>query len=200
MLYHVSLEEIDYFEPRIPSITLLDEDDTTKRICFSNTLPGALSALQGSIKLYDGLINLSNDSKCPAIIHIYSIEEEDVGNEFIIKNRVVSMKVPDAIVTGEVWVTRPIEINEMTHQTIVLTDFEYVDEKFLKNWAIYKIKGISCRFATQKELESNKKFWDGFAKDIKKDLNKELTADLKRAVICLCSKLEVEFDNVKECS
>lgn len=196
MLYHVSLEEVNFFEPRIPSLTLLDEDTTTKRICFSNTLEGALSALQGSIKLYDGLINISKDYNCPAIIHIYSIEEENIGDDFIIDNRVVSMKVPDAIITGEVWVTKPIDIKEMNHQIIVLTDFNYKDEKFLRNWAIYKIEKIFYRLATEKEIELNKKYWSKFAKDIKQDLDKELTDNLKRAVISSCSKLEVEFDNV----
>lgn len=196
MLYHVSLEEVKFFEPRIPSLTLLDEDNTTKRICFSNTLEGALSALQGSIKLYDGLINISKDYDCPAIIHIYSIEEENIGDDFIIDNRVVSMKVPDAIITGEVWVTKSIDVKEMNHQIIVLTDFNYKDKKFLRNWAIYKINEISYKIATTEEINMNKKHWDNVRKGLKEELNKELTDDLKRAFICLHSKLEVEFENV----
>lgn len=196
MLYHVSLDEVDFFEPRIPSLTLLDEDNTTKRICFSNTLEGALSALQGSIKLYDGLINLSKDYKCPAIIHIYSIDEKDIGSEFIIENKVVSIKVPDAIITGEVWVTQSININEMNHNVIILEDFDYKDERFSKNWAIYKINNIAYRIATEEEIITNKKYWNRFRNEIKKDLDKELTNTLKREIICLYSKLEVEFKNV----
>lgn len=189
MLYHISLEDVSHFSPRIPPVRLDNEDNSTKRICFSESIEGALSAIEGSIKLYSGMLILAEKYNCPPILHIYSINEDDVGSKYIINNEIVSTKVVDAFRTKEVWVTRDININEMEHKIVVLKDFVYNPIELNEKAFIYYINKIFYKKATNEEILLNKKFWNSLFFEIKKELNKELNNENKREIISFFSNL-----------
>lgn len=95
-LIHVSFDEVEKFIPRIPKQICPNEDNTTLRICVA---PNVLSAIQampqgGEVVYYMARLGV------PVIVHAYYIESDAV-----LMPEQISDKVPDAIATGEMWVT-----------------------------------------------------------------------------------------------
>ena len=93
-LYHLSFVEplnTNILTPRIPhNIINGYEDDITKRICFSTSIDGALSALQGDKGIYYVYI-----PKNIELLDIHYPTEEEVF---------------DAKVNDEIWVLDPTEV------------------------------------------------------------------------------------------
>lgn len=81
--------------PRIPQNFLVDngyEDNKTRRVCFSTSIDGALMALSQNLKDSD--------------LYVYSpvgVSSSDVYRPNI-------KQVPDAMLTDEVWLTRPVKL------------------------------------------------------------------------------------------
>lgn len=82
-------------EPRIPQNFLTDngfEDNKIKRVCFSTSINGAVTALSQNLKNTD--------------LFVYSpigIEKRDIYTPSI-------SQVPDRSITGEVWIRKPVQI------------------------------------------------------------------------------------------
>ena len=82
-------------EPRIPQNFLTDngfEDNKIKRVCFSTSINGAVTALSQNLKNTD--------------LFVYSpigIEKRDIYRPSI-------SQVPDRSITGEVWIRKPVQI------------------------------------------------------------------------------------------
>lgn len=96
-LYHLSSEKtkVKRLSPRVPSNYFTKngyEDNKTERVCFSNSINGALMALSR---------NLKNE-----ILYVYI--PLNIDKKIIRNNQFVSRRVPDAKITGEVWVLEPV--------------------------------------------------------------------------------------------
>lgn len=82
-------------EPRIPQNFLTDngfEDNKIKRVCFSTSINGAVTALSQNLKNTD--------------LFVYSpigIEKRDIYTPSV-------SQVPDRSITGEVWIRKPVQI------------------------------------------------------------------------------------------
>lgn len=104
MLYHLSfdvLEEIYEFIPRIPEIRMKGEDNTFLRICCSDTIEGALSGIPGNI-------DFLNSDRIYPLVKVYEFDETGLEDEFVLSPEEIKDKVPDALTTGEHWITSNI--------------------------------------------------------------------------------------------
>ena len=94
-LVHVSFDEVERFVPRVPKQICPDEDNTTPRICVAPNILSAIQAMpQGGTVAY----NMARVG-VPVVIHAYYIESDAI----LMPEQIVD-KVPDAVVTGEMWV------------------------------------------------------------------------------------------------
>ena len=97
-LYHVSYELSEpldkEFIPRIPQNTIYLEDETTARICFSDSIKGCIRAIKGCPNTESGFCNI--------IVWEYECDEND-ENLVDWKQLYYSGSVPDAAVTHEYW-------------------------------------------------------------------------------------------------
>ena len=95
-LIHVSFDEVEKFIPRIPKQICPNEDNTTPRICVAPNVLCAIQAMPqgGEVIYYMARLGV------PVIVHAYYIESDAV-----LMPEQISDKVPDAITTGEMWVT-----------------------------------------------------------------------------------------------
>lgn len=92
--YHVSFEKSENIKliPRVPDNFLTRngyEDNTTKRVCLSTSIEGCLKAMSQNLK--------------GKRLYVYSVELYE--NDVIVPT---IDRVPDAKITGEVWVTKGI--------------------------------------------------------------------------------------------
>lgn len=95
-LIHVSFDEVEKFIPRIPKQICPNEDNTTPRICVAPNVLCAIQAMPqgGEVIYYMARLGV------PVIVHAYYIESDAV-----LMPEQISDKVPDAIITGEMWAT-----------------------------------------------------------------------------------------------
>ena len=115
-LIHVSFDEVENFTPRVPQQRCPNEDETIPRICVAPTIRNALSAIPqaGEVIYYMERLHL------PIIIHAYYIESDSV----LMPKELVD-KVPDAMGTKEMWVTK-------VPDAVLRVDFELVDPVIVK--------------------------------------------------------------------
>lgn len=110
-LYHVDLcksEVIKEFTPRIPSMTLDDEDTDIPRVCVSESIAGALGAVPW------GGSQIENTGE-EMIYRIYEFDSSQVPSDFIISPETLVKEgyVPDALAYKEYWIItniRPLNI------------------------------------------------------------------------------------------
>lgn len=120
-LYHIS-PEIDKLEikftPRIPVDIENNEDNTTLRICFSDSIEGCLSAM--------GNVNRYIDETGKGTFVMYSFEcFIDDNNLIDWRSLFESGKVPDAAVTHEYWYMKPITLHG---RRIIINNLEYAHQ------------------------------------------------------------------------
>lgn len=115
-LIHVSFDEVENFTPRVPEQRCPNEDETIPRICVAPTIRNALLAIPqaGEVIYYMERLHL------PIIIHAYYIESDSV-----LMSKEVVDKVPDAMGTKEMWVTKVPDV-------VRRVDFELVDPVIAK--------------------------------------------------------------------
>ncbi len=111
MLYYIDVSSkpiIEEFIPRIPENRMDDEDAETERICLAKTLEGCFSASSELEELY------SRHKSCPnEIFRVYVFDENDILKEENFTDSYVLWHdglVPDANITGEVWIENQILI------------------------------------------------------------------------------------------
>ena len=78
MLYHISLDLIDEFKLRVPDSSYDDEDKTIKRICFSKSVEGAITAMPYNIKVLSGILNMEKELGLKPLLYVYSIDEREI--------------------------------------------------------------------------------------------------------------------------
>lgn len=186
MLYHVSLDFVNKFELRVPSSSYDSEDQETKRICFSKSIEGAITAMPYNINIVSGLLNLKKEYDMEPILYVYSIDEKDLkpGQLKDSSELVYECRVADANMTGEVWVLTE-DINPKL-DIIKISDCNFDIER-MGNFAMYIITKLQYEKATQEDVEKNKLIWDEIDKALQQRLNKTITPVLKRAYIASLS-------------
>lgn len=109
-LIHVSFDEVEKFIPRVPKQVCPNEDSTTPRICVAPDILSAIQAMpQGGTVTY----NMARIG-VPIIIHAYYIE-----SDAILMPEQIADKVPDAVATGEMWITQiPAAVRRIDYQII----------------------------------------------------------------------------------
>lgn len=109
-LVHVSFDEVERFVPRVPKQICPDEDNTTPRICVAPNILSAIQAMpQGGTVAY----NMARIG-VPVVIHAYYIE-----SDAILMPEQIADKVPDAVATGEMWITQiPAAVRRIDYQII----------------------------------------------------------------------------------
>lgn len=133
-LYHVSFQPVPLFVPRIPETRAPGENDTIKRICFSDSILHALHAIPNAGDILDYFINQEN---IPLFLYIYSMESDQLADSDWMDWKQVEEYVPDAMLTKECWVMRSInaellnckkiEISAVTIQRLFDTDGTYLN-------------------------------------------------------------------------
>lgn len=133
-LYHVSFQPVSLFVPRIPETRAPGENETIKRICFSDSILHALHAIPNAGDILDYFINQEN---IPLILYVYSMESDQLADSDWMDWKQVKAYVPDAILTKECWVMRSmkaelldckkIEISAVTIHRLYDTDGTYLN-------------------------------------------------------------------------
>lgn len=116
-LFHLSSLNLDneILKPRIPNNYMTQngyEDNVTKRVSFSTSIQGCLIGMSQNLK--NKILN----------VHIPS---DPIDTNHIINTKKLKDKVPDAHLTGEIWITIPIKIKYIYKIKILQTDnhFQY---------------------------------------------------------------------------
>ncbi len=92
-LIHCSFDEVYSFEPRVPASRSEYEDDQIKRICVSPTIRQCIDAIPRA----GNIMRFMREVGMPVVIHAYYLEADRVEYD-------TSEYVPDADVTGEMWI------------------------------------------------------------------------------------------------
>lgn len=109
-LIHVSFDEVEQFIPRIPEQICPGEDNTIPRICAAPSVIKALQAIPqaGEVIYYMRRIGV------PIIIHAYYLESQSV-----LTPDQIADKVPDALATGETWITEiPVVVRRFDYEIV----------------------------------------------------------------------------------
>lgn len=186
MLYHVSLDLVENFKLRVPESCYEGEDKAVKRICFAKTLEGAITAMPYNINILSGLLNMKKEFGVEPILHIYAIDEKDLSPKDVKDSSelVYECLVPDANITGEVWVLTDNINPRLT--TVKVKDFNF-NAKSFGSMAMYVVESLEYEKAAECDIVNNKKVWHQINSELKRQLNKSITPDIKRAYIASLS-------------
>lgn len=186
MLYHVSLDLVENFKLRVPESCYEDENRAIKRICFAKTLEGAITAMPYNINILSGLLNMKKEFGVEPILHIYTIDEKDLSPKDMKDSSelVYECLVPDANITGEVWVLTDDIKPRLT--TVKVKDFNFNAKNF-GSIAMYIVENLEYEKATEYDVVNNKNMWSKIDLELKKQLNKSITPEIKRAYIASLS-------------
>lgn len=118
ILYHVSFDPVKKFVLRVPRHRCPGEDSTTKRICLSEEVNKAITAMAGGGQALRGMLRAKN--KITPILHIYMCEADA---SFIPPEDVQNMyHVVDAVHNREWWA---IKIPKFKHRIINVLNAEF---------------------------------------------------------------------------
>lgn len=130
-MVHVSFDVVDNFYPQIPMRQIINENNSIKRICVTNSIRNSLEDVPGSYRILHNMQKL----KLPLIIHAYYM----VSKSFLISDEIHEY-VPDVNTTKEIWILdKP--------NTVKRVDYEIIDPDFISyNGMIllmnYKLKRV----------------------------------------------------------
>lgn len=124
ILWHVSFEVVDNFDPRVPENRMAGEDDTTPRICMGTNIKRCITAMPDGGGALKGLLRASEfDSRMKPIIHAYCTIINRREDGLITPSELVSKYgVLDAKSNGEHWLTKSVTFEHRM--------FEIYDAKF----------------------------------------------------------------------
>ncbi|MGL6132360.1 MAG: hypothetical protein ACRCZ9_12180 [Fusobacteriaceae bacterium] len=152
-LYHVSedLADVKRLTPRVPDNHLVEngfEDKTTPRVCFCLSIDDALIAMSR---------NLSGKT-----LHVYTCNVDPDTKDFIPSEKLTG-KVPDVLVTHEVWWLKPID-TKFEHSIKVTTakdkpfEYKYGDKTaflYAWNYSICNVKDELISESTNNSMTDN---------------------------------------------
>ena len=171
-LIHVSFDEVENFTPRVPEQRCPNEDETIPRICVAPTIRNALSAIPqaGEVIYYMERLYL------PIVIHAYYIESDSV-----LMSKEVVDKVPDAIGTKEMWVTKVPDV-------VRRVDFELVEPVIAKR---KDMNGICERVVIGYDFLRRVKFQDNW-----RNLATKLIKETDKIEHFMCNKPDILYRTV----
>lgn len=181
MLYYVDTSShplIKEFIPRIPENRMFDEDEETERICLAKTIEGCFSASSELEDLY------SRHTLCPnEVFRLYIFDENEIeeGNLTDSYELWKNKLVPDANITGEVWIENQSLIpKEVKYISIHSLDYKRAVQPSFDEWVEYEDK-----------FQISQNFQD--VKDITLDKFAELTGERAIATKAVYFNVEIEF-------
>ena len=149
MLYHVSFSEIrgSKLYPRVPNLRGPGEDATIKRICFSSSMEKCITAMPSGGQALKGMLRLSEEGIYLPILHVYTIEEEEIPHENVWGPETVKEFVEDASCTRETWVVNQEVV--CCHEMIQVESAEIVKRSDPHGKEIYIVKNVQWTPITQ---------------------------------------------------
>lgn len=134
---HVSFDIVTEFVPRVPRQRCPGENSSIPRICIADNLYNAINAIPQA-----GLVlNYMKSLELPLVIHAYYLK----GNGM--KNEDVQKYVPDANLTGELWLTeKPEKVYRIDYEIVDFTTKDVKDPFSHDLTVVYGIKIKRCRF------------------------------------------------------
>lgn len=150
-LYHVSLYKLEknkQFTPRIPELKEKSEEPSTPRICFCPSVQQCFEALLP--KQIDMFTNMD--------FSVYTVDTDSLQPEDYVTNKIIAANnwVYDAASTGEVWVTKSLNLSGTSHK---LLEFE-IDRIILFNQVTIDDVFTSLERLGVKSARDNPKFKD----------------------------------------
>lgn len=100
-LYHVSVEPVQQFVPRVPKQRCPGEDGTIKRICCCKNIFECINAMPGGASVIDCLLHLCKN----AVIYVYQFIVPDDA-DWVFNPAQTVRYVPDAEISGEYWLIK----------------------------------------------------------------------------------------------
>lgn len=142
LLYHVTsdLNHNGVFIPRIPeNVEIYDEDETTPRICVSNSIEGCLTSMPNG---GDDLSNLLEYCDNKLKVFVFDTNKLGINDENIINSKLLvdKYRVHDAILTGEHWLLNPVSLTESSIINITSFDTELITMEY--GYTIGKIHNL----------------------------------------------------------
>lgn len=128
-IYHVSFDKDaplkKLFIPRIPTSTAPNENHTVKRICFSESIKGAITAIHN---FQDKLSNSDH-------LTVYRMNTSKLSKSALIPvDKVYSDYVGDASITRECWVLKQCKLTGIQYKILNYgIDYAYIVHDSLKN-------------------------------------------------------------------
>ena len=141
-LYHVSfdLTENRRFSPRIPESRSPDEDNNIARICASETIEGALSAIPYGGSELD--MTLAHNQWLIKLF-IFDTEKLNISENKIMDYNELYEKdlVIDAYETKEYWILEDVEIPKEDAQILYIKTFEYESADYVPYFIQQEVLG-----------------------------------------------------------
>lgn len=143
MWYHVSLEPVREFIPRIPKLSAPGEDKETPRICVSSSVDTAFRAAPQMGNILRALL----DNGIIPVVYLYRFYMKEYGVRDYLPPFAIKDKVPDAIANREFWLLKPPKRVSCTklliHEDSVIlkeTDMYGTEEYFCEEMFIWPTK------------------------------------------------------------
>lgn len=194
MLYHVSWDEIPKFKLRIPQYRIIGENSSIKRICFSECINGAFSAMPGALITLKSRSEFQNLFKIRPLLHVYMVDDSKIDESLIIRHDKLVEKhyVADADVTKETWLLT----DNFTVQHNYIDILKYMDIQV----PVHEIRAnvsyifLKCKILNKDILEDRKVITDynKLSVKLKKDF-KEIGLNCKSTISMI---LEYMYDNM----
>lgn len=186
MFYYVDVATqpiVDEFVPHVPENRMDDEDAEIERICLGKTLEGCFSA-SSELECFS-----TRYEKCPYyILRLYVFDENDIKPEHITDSYTLwhDVLVPDANLTGEIWVERQVlKPKEIKYFSVTQYEEKGVVQLSFEEWEEYEKEfNLSKIFPNMNDISLN---------EFKKVTGKE-NIERKR----VCTNLEAKFHNEDE--
>lgn len=143
MMYHVSFDRVTEVIPKIQKNICPGEDATIPHICAAPTIGQALNAVPqaGFVASYMRELGL------PVILHVYALT-----GDRLMENHKVQQHVPDAELSGEVWLLeKPASVKRTDYE---ITDFDtkiFIDVNGNEICCIYNLKARVCAYSSNRE-------------------------------------------------
>lgn len=179
-LYHISLNFMEAndkpFKARIPYSTAEYENETIKRICFSDSIEGCLNLVNWTENLLIEKLILNNGKSCPIRIYEFNF---NINDENLLRPKEVSKYVPDAEFFNEYWYIGEKEIYPAKSYCIEIQNTFIAEEIELRDGFIkYRYRNIEYNICEiiKPTIKDGYQVFD-FNLNIYNDINKKINLE-----------------------
>lgn len=112
-LYHISFDPVEALIPRVPEHRAPGEDAETPRICFSETIEDAITAMPKGGQALRGMLKCRH--KITPILYAYIADREADREAYLCPYDIyIKHHVHDAIANKEWWAIKPVTVQIRT--------------------------------------------------------------------------------------